>query len=227
MRAGALTSPELVEHVDPVRVGETQVEQDHVGALIHRDRDRVGAIRRLDRPSRSARRTSRASFRFVSLSSTIRTSGSSGDATRRPPRVELTTTSPSTQCRSGSFSPKTSTSSARACDVCSRRKTRSRSWPRRRPRLVARRGRLRAPGRRRHRHPHAAGQHRRRNPGGHATSRDEPGDRCRRPQPVRGSEVRLALLEGGRRARVSAQGACQGSRPARRLRSARSRPAAR
>ena len=50
IRAVELTRLERPQHVDAVGVREPQVEQDHVRARVHGDRDGVGAARRLERP---------------------------------------------------------------------------------------------------------------------------------------------------------------------------------
>ena len=68
----------------------------------------------------------------------------------------------------------------------------------RRPRRPARRGGRGGAGRRRHRHPHAAGQHGRGDPGGGAVARDPSRRRassCSASTPPRA--IALALLEGG------------------------------
>ena len=152
----------------------------------------------------AARSTSRASFRFLSLSSTIRTSGWRPDR-RRVRRAWRCTTSPAVssphadpaRARRGPL-PRPRGPSAPARDAA---RDRGRGGLRR-PRLAARGGRRRAARRRRHRHPHAAGRHRRGDPGRRAAARDEPGGRRRRPQPVREPELRRS-----RSSRAAARGA--------------------
>ena len=75
----------------------------------------------------------------------------------------------------------------------------------------------RAPGRRRHRHPHAADRQRRRHPRRRGRPRDAPGDGRRRAQPVRRVGVRpQPARERVRAARLPPQGARPPPRPARR-----------
>ena len=176
---------ELAHGLGAIHVREPEVHQDHVGQMLCASAIPSRGRRGLERPKPGRASTSRASFRFCSLSSTIRTSGSR----RRTGRILR-------PCRSGSCSPRTTTSFAKASVACSRREPEFE--------VAAVCGDLdslldaveRRTGCRRHRHPHAAGPHGRGHPGAQSGCARPPGGRRRRAQPVREPELRARTARG-------------------------------
>ena len=138
-----------------------------------------------------ARSTSRASFRFLSLSSTMSTSGAFGGTD-----VITVCSSRGHQDRARRGPVPRSRGPQTAARGTGRARGRLRVWG---PRVAARSGRGGAARRRRDGHSHAAGEPRRGDPGRHPAARDESGGRRRRAE-----SVRLAGLPARPPSRVAA-----------------------
>ena len=169
-----------------VQVRQPDVHQDHVGLLRGRERraPRAPVAASIVR-NPAARSTSRASFAFRSLSSTIRTSGSDcpvmateavGHMLITVP-IRLVLAEDHYLVREGIrrlLETQPDLEVAAACGDLD---------------CAARSRRRREPGCRRHRHPHAAHRRRRGHPGRSPAPRDASGARRRRAQPVRASRA--------------------------------------